>query len=289
VATSTKTVNPGTQRIDNWRLEPILTVFALGLFILYATYRAFQNGFFEVHGTQYISPFYSPYFPHVFNALGIHLNGIETILPGGGLGWLISPALFILWVPAGFRMTCYFYRRTYYRSFFTAPVACAVDAQPKTPLIKLLGEGRKYMGERLFPMVLMNLHRYFFFIAAAFILIHVYDTFSSFFLPGYSGIRVGMGSLIFVIDLVLLSMYTFGCHSWRHLLGGKIDCFSSCPVNEARHHAWTRQSVLNEHHMFFAWVSMFWVAFADFYIAQLSKGVWTDIVFYSSTWKGLLG
>jgi len=40
--------------------------------------------------------------------------------------WTISPALLILIFPLGFRFTCYYYRRAYYRSFWWAPPACAV-------------------------------------------------------------------------------------------------------------------------------------------------------------------
>jgi hypothetical protein len=287
VATSTSTVNQGTQRTDNWQLAPLLTFLGFSAFIIYATVRAFQNAYFEVPGTQYLSPFYSPYLPHVFHTLGIHLPFLEA---PGGLGWIVSPAIFILWVPAGFRTTCYYYRKAYYRSFFTAPVACAVDTNPKSPLIALLGSGKRYLGEKAFPLVMQNLHRFMFYVAALFILILAYDAFAAFFLPGYSGIHIGLGAIVFVVNVVLLAMYTFGCHSWRHIIGGRIDCFSSCgPLGHMQNHAWKRQSILNEHHMLFAWLSLFSVGFADLYVFLVSKGVWTDPVFYSATWKGIFG
>ncbi len=56
-----------------------------------------------------ISPFYSPL----------------IVLPSWLPAW-ISPAFLILWAPAGFRVTCYYYRKAYYRAFFLDPVACAV-------------------------------------------------------------------------------------------------------------------------------------------------------------------
>lgn len=297
VATSTTTVNQGTQRTDNWQLEPLLTILGLGLFVLYAMYRGLENAYFEIPNSQIISPFYSPYFPHIFHTLGIKLTGFEKMLPNGGLGWIISPALFILWVPAGFRTTCYFYRRAYYRSFFASPSACAVGSSAGNPLFdglkatlgRLLGPGKKYMGEKALPMVLMNVHRYFFYIAALFIAIHVYESFASLFLPGYSGVRFSVANIILILDLILLSMYTFGCHSWRHILGGQVDCFSSCPMGEARNHAWKRQSILNANHMQLAWISMFWVGFADLYVTLVSRGILPDFVFYSSTWKGIFG
>lgn len=297
MATSTDTLNEGTQRTDFWQLEPMLTLAALVIFVIYAMFRGLENAYFEIPNSQIISPFYSPYFPHVFEALGLRFPAIEKQIPGGGLGWIISPALFILWVPAGFRGTCYFYRRAYYRSIFASPSACAVGPKAGNPLLdglkatfgRLLGAGRKYTGEKALPLVLMNIHRYFFYIAALFILIHLFETATSFFLPHFSGVRFSVANIVLVIDLILLSLYTFGCHSWRHILGGQVDCFSSCPMNQARSHAWKRQSLLNANHMQLAWISMFWVALADVYISLVSRGILPDIVFYASPWKGLFG
>lgn len=296
MATSTSTVNQGTQRTDNWQLAPLLTFLGFGAFIVYATVRAFQNAYFEVPGTQYLSPFYSPYFPHLFHFFGIHLPFLERT---NGLGWIVSPAIFILWVPAGFRTTCYYYRKAYYRSFFTAPVACAVDVVPKSPLIALLGSGKRYLGEKAFPLVMQNLHRFMFYIAALFILILSWDALAALFMvdtslpvakQGWNGLYFGLGNVIMIVNVVLLALYTFGCHSWRHIIGGRIDCFSSCgPLGELQNHAWKRQSILNEHHMLFAWLSLFSVGFTDFYIFMVSKGIWHDLVFYSAPWKGIFG
>jgi hypothetical protein len=298
VATSTTIVNEGTQRKDNWQLAPLLTFLGFSIFIVYATFRAFQNDWFMVPGTQYLSPMYSPYMPDVLEFLGIRIPQLEKMTAHGGLGWILSPALLILWAPAGFRSTCYYYRKAYYRSFFGSPSACAVGPKAGNPLFdiesgtlgRLLGMGKKYTGERSFPLVLQNLHRYFFYVAALFILILSYDAFASFFLPGYAGLRVALGSFVFTVNVVLLALYTFGCHSWRHLLGGKTDCWSSCGmVGEARHHAWQRQSILNEHHMLFAWLSLFTVGFADLYVFLVSKGIWTDPVFFQMTWQQIFG
>lgn len=284
MATSTTTVNQGTQRTDNWRLEPLLAGLALLLFGAYAMFRAFQNAPSEVAGTNYISPLYTPYIPHILHALGIKLPALEQVLPDGNLGWVFSPALLILWVPIGFRATCYFYRRVYYRSFFTAPAACAVDVNPKSPLIAFLGSGKKYLGEKVFPMVLMNLHRYFFYLAALFIVLHAFDVFFAYFLPGMAGLHIGLGSIVVTLDVILLALYAFGCHSWRHIIGGREDCFSSCPMGEARHHAYTRQSLLNANHGLFGWVSLGWVIVADVYMTLLAKGLIPDPAFHA-TWE----
>lgn len=286
---TTATRNQGTDRKDGWLSEPLLAGIVLAIIIIYATVRAFQNDPSLVAGTNYISPLYTPYLPHWTEMFGIHIPFLEKVSIDGNLGWILSPALFIMWVPAGFRATCYFYRRVYYRSYFTAPIACAVDAKPKSPLIALLGSGKKYLGEKAFPMVLMNLHRYFFYLAALFILLHSVDVICSYFTPGFTGFRLGVGSLMITLDVVLLSLYVFSCHSWRHILGGQVDCFSSCPMNEARGHAFQRQSLLNAKHGLFGWISLIWVVLADMYITAVSHGVIPanfDRIFEIS-WKGL--
>ncbi len=56
----------------------------------------------------------------------------------------------------GFRLTCYYYRKAYYRAFWQSPPACAV-AEPHG----------KYTGETRFPLIMQNVHRYFFYAAAA--------------------------------------------------------------------------------------------------------------------------
>src|SRR5207245_8974453 len=57
---------------------------------------------------------------------------------------------FLAVIPLGLRVTCYYYRKEYYRAFFRDPTACA------------RGEGvrGRYTGETRFPLVLWNLHRY---------------------------------------------------------------------------------------------------------------------------------
>ena len=64
---------------------------------------------------------------------------------------LFYPALLILPVPGLFRFTCYYYRGAYYKAFWQDPVSCAVG-EPR---------GTSYWGERWFPLVLQNVHRYF--------------------------------------------------------------------------------------------------------------------------------
>ena len=88
---------------------------------------------------------------------------------------------------------------------------------------------------------------------------------------------MGLGSLIFVVNAVLLSLYTFGCHACRHLCGGGTKLFSRSKV---RHFLWKMVTPLNERHMLFAWMSLVWVAFTDFYVYLVSTGAVHDPRFF---------
>ena len=168
--------------------------------------------------------------------------------------------------PLGFRATCYYYRKAYYRAFFADPPACAVG-EP--------GWRKKYWGETKFPFVLQNLHRYFFYLAVLFLCFLWYDAVVAFFFP--EGFGIGVGSLVMLVNVLLLSTYTFSCHSLRHLVGGKLDCFSCSTFGPPRHGVWRWVSALNERHMLWAWMSLFSVGLTDLYIRLVSAGYLKDI------------
>lgn len=180
----------------------------------------------------------------------------------------ITPAIFILWAPGGFRLTCYYYRKAYYRAYFADPPGCAV------------GEGRKkYSGEtRLF--LFQNLHRYFLYVAIAFLVLLFIDVVHAAMWPreagGYS-FGISVGTLVLLMNVVLLGLYTFSCHSFRHLIGGNVDCYSCVKFGKQRYKAWKGVSLINKKHMWFAWLSLFWVGFTDFYVWMVAMGTWTDI------------
>ena len=285
-----------TERNDGWWIEPLLVFLGLGAFIVYATWAAIQGEFYAMelpeeivvpdgaNAFEYVRPYLSPicspdlprWFPEAF-------------------GWYqLSPAFLILPFPGLFRATCYYYRKAYYRAFFTTPAACSVGGQPMGILAWLLNNplgrwftGKKpYTGETVFPMAFQNLHRFTFYIAALFMLILAYDAFQGFF--GWQHVHyadgqsfhVGVGSLVILLNVIFLGLYTFSCHSWRHLLAGKLDCFSCSDFTKARYNAWKRQSFLNEHHMLFAWVSLVWVGFTDLYIRLCAMGIWQDRILF---------
>jgi len=239
-----------TQRQDLWWLEPLLVVLVLGGFVVYATWAALQNAHY--YAAPYLSPFYSPC---------LSANCAHLTLPLIGSWWNLSPAILILWIPAGFRVTCYYYRKAYYRSFLGSPPACAVRDLAKT-----------YTGETRFPFVLQNIHRYFFYLATLVVIFLWWDAILAFRFP--DGLGVGIGTLVLLVNAFLLSLYSFSCHSCRHLCGGSLNTFSQAP---ARYGIWRVVSRLNEHHMLCAWISLIWVALADLYVRLLSMGVITDV------------
>jgi hypothetical protein len=234
-----------TQRQDSWWIEILPVVLVMGGFSVYATWRAFEGKFYE--WGPYISPFYSP------------------LIDANHHWWPFSPAILILGGPLGFRATCYYYRKALYRAFLLDPPACAVSE----------GSGRSYSGETAFPFILQNLHRYFFYLAILFLCFLWYDAVLAFFFP--EGFGIGVGSLVMLTNVVLLSTYTFSCHSLRHLAGGKLDCFSCATFGLPRYAAWRWVSFLNERHMLWAWMSLFSVGLTDFYIRLVSAGYLKDI------------
>ena len=88
------------------------------------------------------------------------------------------------------------------------------------------------------------------------------------------GFHVGVGSLVMIANAYLLSGYTFGCHSFRHLIGGRKDTFTG---SGAAHSCWKAASFLNARHQTWALISMFWVGFTDFYIRMVASGAIKDI------------
>ena len=132
--------------------------------------------------------------------------------------WPLSPALIILIFPLGFRLTCYYYRKAYYRSFWLSPPACAV-AEPH----------KAYTGETRLPLILQNIHRYFWYAAVLVALILTYDAVLAFRDEDGDWGHMGLGTLILLVNVVLIWLYTLSCHSCRHIVGGRLRHFSQAP------------------------------------------------------------
>ncbi len=257
-----------TARTDNWWVEALVTGVVFLFFIVYTTWAALQGQYYFAE--PYLSPFYAPTLfidPSAAGAapvshawFGAWPSWWPSFLPA-------SPAVLILAFPGSFRFTCYYYRKAYYRSFAGSPPGCAVGP---------LGGARQYGGETGL-LLFQNLHRYSMYFAVAFVFMLAYDAILAFFHEGTFGI--GVGTVILVINTILIGGYTFGCHSFRHMVGGGNDCMS-CGKATLQYNAWKKASWFNVRHMPFAWASLVWVMIADLYIRLMSMGVIHDL----NTW-----
>ena len=251
-------IDAKTLRTDRWWLAPLTTFVVFRAFVVYATVRAFAGT--NYYSEPYLSPFYSP-------CLGDCVEG-SSDFGQPFAGFPLSAALIILIFPLGFRMTCYYYRKAYYRAFWLSPPACAV-AEPH----------RKYTGETRFPLILQNIHRYFWYAAVVVALILTYDVVLAF--AGRGGVRrihMGLGTRADDRSTsCYIWLYTLSCHSCRHAVGGRLRHFSKHPV---RYKLWTWVSKLNAKHARYAWLSLFSVALVDLYICLLAAGVFDDPRFF---------
>ena len=278
-APATATAQPGghgtafasTARTDRWWVGPLLTFLGLSAFVVYTTWAAFQGTHY--FWGSYLSPLYSPVLfaspegtpgaaPPEHAWLGPWPSWWPPFLPA-------SPAFFILVFPGAFRFTCYYYRKAYYRSFAATPPGCSV-----CPVRQ-----KQYRGETRL-LVFQNLHRYALYFAILIIVILAWDTLASLFRreSGSGQVRfgIGVGTLVLAVNVVLLSAYTFGCHSWRHLVGGRRNWFTRNGTPTLSYRIWERVSWLNARHMLFAWASLLWVGFTDVYVRLVSMGVIRD-------------
>jgi hypothetical protein len=239
-----------TRRRDTWWLAPtvqgiLFTVCASYLFFSGIIWTPLFGTAYQVDG--YLSPLFSP-----------------LIKPDWLPTW-ISSGLLILWIPLGFRATCYYYRKAYYRFYFADPPGCAVGE----PTIH-----RRYKMETAFPFILQNIHRYFLYLAFVPLFFLWSDVILAVLHEGT--IRLGLGVLIFLVNVTLLTGYSLSCHSLRHIVGGRLDCFSCTRRQQVRYSLWQRLTSLNRHHMAWAWASLISVTLTDVYVRLLALGIITD-------------
>ena len=255
-ARSRARISDRTFRKDKWWQTPRIVAAGLTIWVLYATVRVFTGHWYFVPQYHYLTPFYSPCVSGECvpgsSALGHWWPAVPPIIP-----YAIVSLVFVL----GFRLTCYYYRGAYYRAFWRAPAACAVR-EPHA----------KYSGETRFPLIVQNLHRYFFFAALLVGALLTYDAAQAFRGPD-GNFGIGLGSLILLGNVILLWCYALGCHSFRHITAGRLKNFSRHPV---RYWFWTKVSWLNARHMQFAWITLGTLVLADFYIMLLASGAFSD-------------
>jgi hypothetical protein len=255
------TISRATLRTDRWWVAPLVTFVLLSVWVLYATVRTMSQRYYYVEQYNYLSPFSSPCLSTSCQSGSRDLGAWFGKFPA-----FVPFALLILPVLLGFRLTCYYYRRAYYRAFWLSPPACAVP-EPHG----------KYTGERRFPLVLQNQHRFFFYTALVVSALNTYDAIRA-YKGGDGGFGIGLGSIIITINVLLLWAYTLSCHSCRHAVGGRLKHFSAHPL---RYRAWTAVSRLNTRHMQLAWTTLATLVITDGYIALVASGAFSDPRIYN--------
>jgi hypothetical protein len=246
-----------TLRTDRWWFAPLITVVGLSAWLAYGVVRLYMHKWYWVEDYHYLTPFYSPCITDRCIPEASHFG---TYLPGW---WIIPEAAFSLPFLLLFRLTCYYYRKAYYRSFWMSPPACAVPDGHKT-----------YSGETRFPLIFQNAHRYAFYAALVISLINTYDAILAFRSP--EGFGFGLGNVILVGNVVMLWAYTVSCHSCRHIVGGRLKHFSKHPT---RYRLWTFVSKLNTRHMQLAWITLGTLVLTDFYIMAVAADWFPDLRF----------
>jgi hypothetical protein len=249
-----------TLRTDRWWLGPLLTTLGLATFVVYATLRVFQQDHYWVQEHHYLTPFYSPCLAAQCAPDAALFGRLPVEFPP-----LVPYALVSLPFLLLFRLTCYYYRKAYYRSIWQAPTACAVR-EPH----------RSYTGETRPLMLPQNAHRYFFYVAFVITAINTWDMLVPFFHGTDGGFGIGLGNVIMVVNVLMLWGYTLSCHSCRHIMGGRLRSFGRHPV---RYRLWTGISRLNDRHMYFGWASIATLIATDAYVALMASGVISDLRF----------
>jgi hypothetical protein len=245
-----------TLRKDPWWRAPAVTATLLAIWVIYAAVHVFLGRWYWVPQYHYLTPFYSPCISGSCAAgsssLGTWFGKVPSIVP-----YAIVSLPFVL----GFRLSCYYYRRAYYRAFWRAPAACAVR-EPHA----------RYTGETRFPLIMQNLHRFFFYLVILISALNTYDVINAFRGPN-GRFGLGLGTLIMLVNVILLWAYTLSCHSCRHITGGRLKNFSKHP---ARYWIWTQVSKLNARHMQLAWTTLGTLMLTDLYIWLVAAGVFSD-------------
>ena len=106
-----------TLRTDRWWLPPVANAAGLAAWVIYATVRAFMQDYYYVPEYGYLTPFYSPC---VSTGCVPEASHFGQVLPD--VWWLPYAAISLPFLLL-FRLTCYYYRKAYYRAFWLSPPA----------------------------------------------------------------------------------------------------------------------------------------------------------------------
>ncbi len=176
-----------------------------------------------------------------------------------------SPTILVVPVAGLFRLTCYAYRKDYYRHIFNHPQSCVVREDSSS---------RGYSGETTL-FAFNNLHRYLLYAGIALLPFFYYDFYVSLTYSGNFVLR--FGSLLLLTNALLLTLWTFSCHAFRHIFaGGNVKCFDCALQPTGRKRFFNAQSMLNKYHEEFAFISLIVIILVDLYLRALLAGFPVD-------------
>ena len=208
-----------TLREDRWWLSPLTTFVVFSAFVVYATVRAFMGR--DYYASPYLSPFYSPCLGDCVEGASDFGQPFELVAAVRGADHPDLPAGLpddLLLLPQG--------------------LLPGVLAEPR-PRAASPSRTASYSGETRFPLILQNVHRYFWYAAVLVGLVLTFDVFLAFRpMPAEyavgdgetSGIHMGLGTLLMIANVAFIWLYTLSCHSCRHVVGGRLRHFSKHPV-----------------------------------------------------------
>ena len=201
---------------------PLITFIVFSSFVVYVTWALLQGEHY--HYGNYLSPLYSPELfgdsPHaVFGPWTLAVaDPVHPLFAGDA-----DPGL-----PAG--------------------VPHDLLLLPRRLLQGVLGRSRRLRRRRAARRataarpscrcIIQNVHRYALYFALLFIVLLSIDVVQGFRFndaaTGDATFGIGVGSLVLLINVVLIAGYTLGCHSFRHLVGGMLDTLSRSPASARR-------------------------------------------------------
>ncbi len=174
-----------------------------------------------------------------------------------------SPTILIVPVVGLFRLTCYAYRKDYYRNIFNHPQSCAADERRDSA-------NRGYSGETTL-FAFNNLHRYLLYFGIILLPFFYYDFYVS--VTYFGGFVLRFASILILLNAILLTLWVFSCHAFRHVFsGGNVKCYDCALKPNARKGFFNFQSMLNKRHEEWAFISLVFIVLVDLYLRALAAG-----------------
>ena len=202
-----------TSRRDNWWLQPLVVFLGLSAFIVYATWAAFQGDHYTYGPLPVAVLFAGP-----LRRFAARL--VRRPRRGGRRGCRTRRRFLILWAPAGLPAHLLLLPRRVLQGVLGRPAQLrrGRTAQGLHRREQLAAPHPEHPP--LFPVRRGAVHRD-----------ARLDAIRAFWFA--DGFGIGIGTLILCANAILLGGYTFGCHSLRHIIGGRNDCLTESPTCHA--------------------------------------------------------